>query len=1090
MEANNGITGASPILSLLHERQRMGTKSCNRGLFFDKLSSHAAWNRKRIRDMALVVGPNTPAASESSSVVAPLLSATVRQHYDSTDDGDMDTEDDSSTLFTHHKLMKHNKNGLRPTLRSSIKHRGCINTASWLTAGWKLSFSNYSLNSGDDDIFKSVAAQLSEECPTQLMTSGDDRTVMFWDVSAAMGSTSLPQCSHPTTRPAFSYVECKDDIEYTRTNEDLSGFVTPLGTLPTSHRGNIFHVAPVPYQPGLISTCAADGSLQVGDVERALGPSILGSSSSSSASQSYTTIVVTSPEFVGSSDEPLSVIEWLSRSRSSMAFTHCFLNRHIGLLCSERGLHKFDLRLSPREQPRENLFVLPTPNDESAKMVCKACALWNQQNNPQQSLEDQETWYAFAGGTSGVVGLYDLRMDGSTATNSRALQTYLPSTLGNASLNNITHTSVSGLGVSKDGTELLVSYDSDQIYTFDVVPSHKPFKEKAMYGGHLNRCTFLKEAKYAGPRDEYICTGSDSGHAWLYDRDSGSVAALLKADRNTCNGVIPHPTLPFFITYGIDSTAKLWRAINNPISTWTSSRPTTYKKSALVSGWKDAQRRLSLLPELEEDGDPIGCLPNPLDYEFHDEDDSNDADESYFIPFIRRSADRGGSKQHDFLSCKIGNSMKFLPELLQFNYDTCFREAAAEKTDTSVHSGLHALARNISVSRLRHQADRLGLIWDREVAPWVMEFQRWSRPSLNGSVVFLPGHVDSIQHPADLIPDFPMDFMPYDAELTDKPKDFWSRSSDTVPRRENSGMSSGDTISKVVYEKPWLKLYDEASLKTKKTMATDEVAMNESIAIEKKASLQRCESLTTQSTESLSDAKTPSKSHLHPYSDEHALDVLLKTILILKDGGNKAMEAGCSAIAAQRYDKAISYCSLVFLTFHVGNLTFLDVQHSSLVRHKGVALQWTPLLKAMITIRLNLSMAMQKPELADWDSAVEQARLALQELKPFTTTPGRAVPGKITSSEEVNIPETVYIEAKELQAKAYFRLGTAQYSAKNYSGAVSSYEKSLESMRLAKPEMKPDAMVLRRLAEAKREKARKQERVRKKFKNSIHDDDK
>ena len=71
---------------------------------------------------------------------------------------------------------------------------------------------------------------------------------------------------------------------------------------------------------------------------------------------------------------------------------------------------------------------------------------------------------------------------------------------------------------------------------------------------------FGKNAKYAGPNDEYICTGSDSGHAWLYERSTGIVASLLKADQSTCNGVIPHPTLPFFVTYGIDSTAKLWRA--------------------------------------------------------------------------------------------------------------------------------------------------------------------------------------------------------------------------------------------------------------------------------------------------------------------------------------------------------------------------------------------------------------------------------------------------------------------------------------------------------------------------------------------------
>lgn len=70
----------------------------------------------------------------------------------------------------------------------------------------------------------------------------------------------------------------------------------------------------------------------------------------------------------------------------------------------------------------------------------------------------------------------------------------------------------------------------------------------------------FKNAKYAGPSDEYICTGSDSGHGWIYEKSTGSVASFLYADSTTCNGVIPHPTLPVFVTYGIDATAKLWRA--------------------------------------------------------------------------------------------------------------------------------------------------------------------------------------------------------------------------------------------------------------------------------------------------------------------------------------------------------------------------------------------------------------------------------------------------------------------------------------------------------------------------------------------------
>ena len=143
--------------------------------------------------------------------------------------------------------------------------------------------------------------------------------------------------------------------------------------------------------------------------------------------------------------------------------------------------------------------------------------------------------------------------------------------------------SISGIDLSRDKKELLVSYENDQIYTFPAFPNHSnssnvsiedlmamsskvaesPLKMNhhfASYGGHLNRFTFLKCAKYAGPNDEYICTGSDSGHTFIYDKHTSGVVSLLKTDRSTCNGIIPHKTLPFFICYGIDSTAKLWRA--------------------------------------------------------------------------------------------------------------------------------------------------------------------------------------------------------------------------------------------------------------------------------------------------------------------------------------------------------------------------------------------------------------------------------------------------------------------------------------------------------------------------------------------------
>ena len=100
-------------------------------------------------------------------------------------------------------------------------------------------------------------------------------------------------------------------------------------------------------------------------------------------------------------------------------------------------------------------------------------------------------------------------MTDSTAAN-RVVQVYRPS-----SLIPLQDVSVSGIDLSRDRKELLVSYESDQIYTFPVFPRNgkgpcptvdemrdmaierfsgrkTPLRELASYGAHLNRFTFLK----------------------------------------------------------------------------------------------------------------------------------------------------------------------------------------------------------------------------------------------------------------------------------------------------------------------------------------------------------------------------------------------------------------------------------------------------------------------------------------------------------------------------------------------------------------------------------------------------------------------
>ena len=269
-------------------------------------------------------------------------------------------------------------------------------------------------------------------------------------------------------------------------SKKVAGSVIHLASISTGHRGNVFHVSPVNSQPGKVLTSAADGFLRLADL------------------QAERSSVIVNPDT--GDDDSMNIPMLFS---SGMAFSHRFLSANTGLICSERGLHRFDLRLSPREQSSRSLL-----NEEDSSwrsLTCKACAVWTPFGSP--SVGDVDSSYVFAGGSSEIVCLYDLRMDGSR---SRVLQKYAP-----YKFESTENVSVSGLDVSKDARSLLVSYESDQIYEFPIVPSSSSVSptleeieyssrvkvngeelecvpQTASYGGHLNRFTFLKERPLCG----------------------------------------------------------------------------------------------------------------------------------------------------------------------------------------------------------------------------------------------------------------------------------------------------------------------------------------------------------------------------------------------------------------------------------------------------------------------------------------------------------------------------------------------------------------------------------------------------------------
>lgn len=109
-----------------------------------------------------------------------------------------------------------------------------------------------------------------------------------------------------------------------------------------------------------------------------------------------------------------------------------------------------------------------------------------------------------------------------------------------------------------------------------------------------------------------------------------------------------------------------------------------------------------------------------------------------------------------------------------------------------------------------------------------------------------------------------------------------------------------------------------------------------------------------------------------------------------------------------------------------------------------------------------------------------QATLSLKELKPFATEKGVVLTGKKLAKKRTDEPHNTYNEAKALQAKAYFRLGSAELEMNEYDEALKSLELCAECTKEAGKTV--DAGVMRKIDQAKRCRREKKEQQRKKFK--------
>ncbi|KAJ5787937.1 hypothetical protein N7457_002927 [Penicillium paradoxum] len=77
------------------------------------------------------------------------------------------------------------------------------------------------------------------------------------------------------------------------------------------------------------------------------------------------------------------------------------------------------------------------------------------------------------------------------------------------------------------------------------------------YRGHCNVKT-VKDVNYFGLNDEYVVSGSDSGHIFIWDRKTSNLVNILEGDSDVVNVVQGHPYEPMIAASGIDNTIKIF----------------------------------------------------------------------------------------------------------------------------------------------------------------------------------------------------------------------------------------------------------------------------------------------------------------------------------------------------------------------------------------------------------------------------------------------------------------------------------------------------------------------------------------------------
>ncbi|XP_076310284.1 DDB1- and CUL4-associated factor 8-like isoform X1 [Tachypleus tridentatus] len=205
---------------------------------------------------------------------------------------------------------------------------------------------------------------------------------------------------------------------------------------------------------------------------------------------------------------------------------------HTFLSCGEDSVvFQVDLR---EEKPEK--LITCKENDRKV-------ALYTIFSNPVNS-------YEFAiGGRDHFVRIYDKR----NIREENPMKKFCPHHLVDSDI----RANVTCLVYNYDGSEILASYNDEDIYIFDA--RHSDGAEYVhKYRGHRNNQT-VKGVNYFGPKSEFIVSGSDCGYIYLWEKETEHIVQYLYGDEGgVVNCLEPHPHCPALATSGLDFDVKIW----------------------------------------------------------------------------------------------------------------------------------------------------------------------------------------------------------------------------------------------------------------------------------------------------------------------------------------------------------------------------------------------------------------------------------------------------------------------------------------------------------------------------------------------------